>query len=292
MKFESLNDLIGFEKSLTWTKASGLNLSAYKMANDVRTKFCSLKGEKYAAIYNGEIVSVVSDQFRIISVSEIADVCDKVFGPNYAEKSYKEGIVRIYDKGIEDKTGKATPLVVYPSNLGNMAVKLGIFHNAYICSNGLIMADNKLMGQKIIHRSTTKDLTQYANSIVSNLELALNKISIANEIMLDRGTQLSMIIQGLEKNDSLIKKALSKYAPINNSLWSTVQAITHVSTHETKNGFAYSRLAGEFLLNPVLSAEELVDAASYAYAKKEAINFENKNELFKLAADELTRCIA
>ncbi|VVB76080.1 Uncharacterised protein [Candidatus Tiddalikarchaeum anstoanum] len=288
MKFGSLDQLIDFEKNIQWQKASEINIDSYTMPKEVKTKYDSLKGQKYVGINGGSIVTVVSDQFKIINVSEISNACDKAFGSEYREKSFRDGIARIYDTGIEDKIGKVTPLVIYPANLGSMAVRLGLHHEAYVCSNGMIMADN-VVSQRIIHRMRDYEIDAKIRKISSSMGFVLSKISAASEIKLDSGLQLAMIVQGLEKTDSMIKKAFGKYAPQDNTLWSTIQTITYVATHETKNGYEYAKKAGEILLNPALAPCDVVDSANYVFSKASngVLDFEHKKELFSLAAQAL-----
>ena len=284
MKFKNLEQLIKFEDELQWINEELTNVNNYKFSEGIQTKYDSLKGKKVLGINGNEIVSVVSDKFSPISVREIANACDKSFGSEYQEKSFREGIVRIYETGVEDTKGKVTPLVVYPANLGNMAVRIGLHHNAFVCSNGLIIADG-LLSQRIVHRSTINDLDAITKSVSDNAGLILQNINAANETELNSGLQLAMIIQGLDYNDSLVNKALSKYAPQAKTLWSTIQAITYVSTHETKNGFTYAKNAGNYLFSPKLENYELLSAASYAYTKEQkgAMNFENSNALYAIA---------
>ena len=287
MKFNNLDELIDFEKGLEWVKERELNVQDYAFTQEIRTKYNRLKGEKLLGVHNGKIVGVVSDQFRIIKVLDIVEACDTEFGDNFVETSYKQGIVRVYDKGVEDNIGKVTPMVVYPANLGNMAVKIGLHHNAYVCSNGLIMADN-ILSQRIIHRLSNHDLEHRVKQVSDNLGIVLKRVSEASEVTIDKGLQLGMIVQGLGKKDGLIKKALKNY-PETNSLWDTVQTITYVATHKTSNGYDYSKNAGNLLINQKLEPEEIVDAANYAFTKqrKGTINFENSTELYQLASEIL-----
>lgn len=283
-KFGSLDELISFEKNVKYENASDVNLDSYSISADVKSRLDRLKGAKFVGIYGGEIVSAVSDQFSVINVERISDACNKAFGDNYTEKSVREGIVRIYNVGVEDVTGKVTPLVVYPANLGTMAVRIGLYHNAFVCSNGMILADGAL-SQKVIHRSVDVDLTLKTNLIREGLEDVLNRVKAAETINVDPGLQLALIVQGLDKKDALVKKALGKYHPEGNTLWNTIQAITYVSTHETKEGFDYARNAGVFLSKPELSPADLVDAASYVFCKEQkgAMSFEHSKELYSLA---------
>lgn len=288
-KFKNLNELIDFEKNVKYENVSEINLESYKINSDIQSRLDRLKGIKFVGIYGNEIVSAVSDQFSIINVERISEACTKAFGNDYIEKSVREGIVRIYNNGLEDATGKVTPLVVYPANLGTMAVRLGLYHNAFVCSNGMILSDGKL-SQKIIHKASDIDLTLKTSLISQNLETLLSKVKSAEATIINPGLQLAMIVQGLDKKDTLVKKALSKYNPEENSLWTTIQTITYVSTHETKEGFTFANKAGNYLINPCMSLTEIVDSASYVFGKEQkgAINFEKSKELYNIAIKALS----
>ncbi|MBN1924116.1 MAG: hypothetical protein JW791_05160 [Nanoarchaeota archaeon] len=287
MKFSSIDDLVSFENSLEWKKEEEVVLSNYKAGKDVSAKYSRIKGDKYFGIVGDRIVTVVSEQFTPISVAEIVNACESEFGTDFTEKSYREGIVRVYDTGLENSIGRVNPLVVFPANLGSMAVKLGVYHDAFVCSNGLIVTHGGV-GEKIIHRLNSADLKDKIRKVSNDLGVVLNSVETAQEIVLDEGTQLAMIIQALGKTDNLIIKALSKYYPEGNSLWDTIQCITYVSTHETRKGYEYSRKAGEYLVNRSIEPFEIVEAASYAFRKKEkGQELENSQGLFELASEIL-----
>lgn len=285
MKFKTLDQLIDFEKNIQWVNSAEVKLENYKISSDIQGRFDRLKNQKFLGVYGNEVVAAVSDQFSIINVEQIAEACDKAFGSEYTEKSFKEGIIRIYNNGEEDLKGKVAPMVIYPANLGNMAVRLGLYHVAYVCTNGMIIADSKI-SQKIIHRSTDADLTVKTKLISENLGEILSRVDLAETTVLNPGIQLAMIVEGLDKKDALVKKAIGKYSPEKNTLWDTVQTITYVATHETKEGFGYSKNAGELLLNPALAAPDIVDAACYVFSKenKGAMNFPNSKSLYALAS--------
>jgi hypothetical protein len=287
MRFNTLDELIEFDNSVTWHKEEEINLSDYKFERGVQSKYNCLKGEKQIGVYNNKIVAVVSDKFQVIKVSEIAEACDKAFGNKYEEKSFKEGIVRIYDAGKEDKTGKVSPLSVFPANRGNLAVKIGLYHNASVCDNGMIVYDSKI-GFRIIHRGDIKLPTTEIKNLSKKMGYVLAKVDYAQEKSIGRGVQLAMIVQGLSKKDNLIKKALIKY-PEDDKLWSTIQTITEIATHKTKNGFIHSKKAGNYLINEGLDPVQVVDAANYVFKKKKTgkINFEVDTPLYITAVQEL-----
>ncbi len=289
MKFNNLSELIDFESNLSWVNEKDLVLEDYSIDKGIKSKMNKLKGTKVFGVYADRIVSVVSDKFKPISVSEIAAACDNVFGGNFVEKSFKEGIIRIYDKGIENRIGKVTPMVIYPANIGTMAVNIGIHHNAFVCSNGLIISDNFLT-RRIIHRVQDVNLKGLIREVSGNLGLVANKISEANELMIDKGVQLAMIIQGLNLNYKLISKALSDYAPVNNSLWETIQSITYVARDEGRKGYQFAKNAGQLLINQSLTSAELVQAGSYAFIN----DFNNKgflhaDNLYLIASELMAR---
>ncbi|MFA5303824.1 MAG: hypothetical protein WC393_04805 [Candidatus Nanoarchaeia archaeon] len=291
MKFNSLDELIKFEDKIEWHNANSINIKDYSITGDAQAKYNRLKNHKYLGIYGNKIVTVVSDQFSQISVKEIAEKCSMQFGSEYTEKTYKEGIIRIYEKGIENSSGKITPLVVYPANLGNMAVKLGLYHNARVCSNGMILSEGKV-GQRIIHRLNEIEIENKLFSISNNLGTLINQIDYSKTISVHPGIQLAMIINSLGQNDKLINAAFEKYSPKNDSLWETVQTITYVSTHETSNGYSYATNAGNLILEHSVPDAELIKAASYAYQKKLEKNaLPNTNELLKLATTKFNEMV-
>lgn len=291
MKFKNLDELIRFEDKIEWHNADSINIKDYSMTADAKAKYNRLKNQKNVGIYGNKIVTVVSDQFSQISVSDIAEKCSNQFGSEYTEKTYKEGIIRIYNKGIENDSGKITPLVVYPANLGNMAVKIGLYHNARVCSNGMILSEGKV-GQRIIHRLNELEIEKKLSNISDNLGTLINQIDYSKEIIIHPGVQLAMIINSLGQNDKLINSAFEKYSPKNDSLWETVQTVTYVSTHETSNGYAYAMNAGNLILEQSIPDNELIKAASYAYQKKlEKNNLPNTNELLKLATMKFNEMI-
>jgi len=290
MQFKNLDELIACEQAVEWHDANKININDYKFEAGVKAKLDRIKGRKKVGIYNNKVISVISDQFKPISVKEIAEISESLFGSNYTEKSYKEGIIRIHQNGIEDKRGKVMPMVVYPPNFGNMAVRVGLYHYTYICSNGL-MIGSEAFSDRIIHRSNHLYLENRIKKVGNNLELILKKVDQANSIELEPGVQLAMIILGLKKNDGLIKAALSNY-PSDCTLWETIQSITSIATHKTKQGYEYAVNAGEFLVNPKLEPYQVVEAASYALTKasKDKIKFEQGQELYAMASDLLS-CI-
>lgn len=291
MKFETLDELISFERGMEWKNMSEMQLSNYKAGKDVALKYDRLRNQRYAGIYGDTIVSVVSDQFSIISVEEIAKAAESVFGAKFTEKSYKDGIVRIYEAGAEDRTGKVMPMVIYPANLGTMAVKIGLYHNAYVCSNGMIIAGN-VISQKIIHRLRENEIKHRIELVSDKLGTILTSVEEAKSYQLDKGLQLAMLVKGLEKKDKLVSQALVKY-PAEQTLWETVQTITSIATHKTRDGFEYARNAGELLLNRGLSPVEIVDAASYVFSKEKSntLRFENSNALYELAIQQFHRTV-
>jgi hypothetical protein len=291
MKFKNLDELISFEEKIEWHNANLVNIKDYSMTGEARAKYNRLKNEKYFGINGNTIVTVVSGQFNQISVKDIAQKCDNQFGSEYTEKTYKEGIIRIYDKGIENSFGKITPLVVYPANLGNMAVKIGLYHNARVCSNGLILSNGKV-GQRIIHRLNDLEIENKLQNISTNLGTLINRIDYSKEITINPGIQLAMIINSLGQKDILINSAFEKYSPKNDSLWETVQTVTYVSTHETNKGYAYATNAGNLIINQSISDTEIIKAAVYAYQKKLEKNvLPNTNELLKIATMKFNEMI-
>ncbi|MDD4353816.1 MAG: hypothetical protein PHN56_05155 [Candidatus Nanoarchaeia archaeon] len=292
MKFKNLDELIKFEEKIEWHNANSININDYSIAGDALAKYERLKNEKYVGIVGNKIVTAVSDQFSQISVKYIAEKCDNQFGTEYLEKTYKEGIIRIYNKGIENEFGKLAPLVVYPANLGNMAVKIGLYHDARVCSNGMILSGGKI-GQRIIHKLSDFDIEKKLTGVSENLGTIVNMIDASHDIELNPGVQLAMIINSLGSNDKLISKAFEKYSPKNNSLWETVQTVTYVSTHETRDGYNYAINAGELIINKEITPSELVNAASYAYSRQ--LNGEklpNTNELLRFASEKFNEAIA
>lgn len=288
IKFGSLDELISFERGMEWKNMNEIRLSDYKAGKDVALKYDRLRGPRYAGIYQGRIVSVVSDQFSIISVESIANAAESVFGSKYTEKSYKDGIVRIYEAGAEDRTGKVMPMVIFPANLGTMAVRIGLYHNAYVCSNGMIIAGN-VVSQKIIHRLSEHDIKNRIELVSGKLGTILNSVEDAKTYEIDSGLQLAMIVKGLEKKDKLVSQALTNY-PSEQTLWETVQTITSIATHKTRDGFEYAKNAGDLLLNKAITPSEIVDAANYVFNKEQsgALNFEESKALYNLAIQQLT----
>ncbi|MFA5333702.1 MAG: hypothetical protein WC376_04365 [Candidatus Nanoarchaeia archaeon] len=291
MKFNNLDELIKFEDKIEWHNADSINLKDYSITGDAKAKYSRLKNQKLVGIYGNKIVTVVSDQFSEISVRDIAEKCSSEFGSEYTEKTYKEGIIRIYEKGIENEFGKITPLVVYPSNLGNMAVKIGLYHNARVCSNGLILNDGKV-SQRIIHRLSDLEIEKKLMNVSQNLGNLVNLIDSSREIELNKGVQLAMIINSLSYNDKLINKAFEKYSPKNSTLWETVQTITYVSTHETKEGYAYASNAGDLIISKSINSKDIVSAASYAYSRLICgEKLPSTKELLMLAKERLNEAI-
>lgn len=288
MKFNTLEELIDYEKGMEWRSEHEVNVDNYSFTRTARNQYNRLKYNKYLGICNGKVISVVSGDFRVISVNDIAEACEKVFGSNYEEKSFKQGIVRIYDKGIQDSDGAVSPMVVYPPNFGTMAVKLGLYHVAYVCSNGLMMVDN-IISKRIIHRISNVAIEHQIRSVCDNLGLVLDKIDYAKDKVIDKGMQLAMIVQGLGKKDNLVRAALKNY-PEESTLWETIQSVTAVATHKASNGFEYAKKAGDYLLEEKLSPEKVIDATNYVFKKHKSgsMNFENTQNLYALAVQELT----
>lgn len=268
MKFKNLDELIDFEKNLQWFKEDEIKIGDYRLSQQLKNKYNQLKGNKKIGLHNNKIVSIVSDEFNPISVQEIANSCDKVFGEKFEEKSYKQGIVRIYNQGVEDRIGEVKPIVIYPANLGTMAVNIGIHHNATICSNGLFISDHFLT-RRIIHRLGERNIEQLATYVSNNLGTVLKSITQAKNKKICDYLQLALIIQGLSKNDRLVSKALNKYTPQENTLWETIQSITYVVRDEKRNGYQYQKKAGTFLLKPTLERYQLLDAANYLFHKEQ-----------------------
>lgn len=293
MKFKTIDELIEFEQGLEYVKESDLNLSDYKLSSGLKSKYERLRNRKVFGVYGEKIVSVVSQYFTPISVNEIVESCNKVFGNSYKDKSFKQGIVRIYKNGLEDETGKTSPIAIFPANLGNMAVTIGVYHNASICSNGSFYTDNQI-SHRIIHRTGLKLLENDIKRVSDKLGIVMKKIDSSKSIHVGEGMQLAMIVQGLSKKETLIKKALSKYYPETDTLWDTIQTITYVSTHETKNGFEHSQKAGDYLLEGKLSPSKVLDALNYVFKKEERnrINFEKSKKLYTLGVNELTSILA
>jgi hypothetical protein len=287
MKFKTLEDLIDFEKGIEWKNEKEVNINDYSFTRTARSQYNRLKNRKYLGIAGDQVVSAVSGKFRAISVADVADACEKYFGSDYDEKSFKQGIVRIYSKGIEDSNGEVSPMVVYPPNFGTMAVKIGLYHVAFVCSNGLMMVDN-IISQRIIHRLSSNGIERSIKKVSDNLGFVLDKIDYARSKEISEGLQLAMIVQGLGKKDNLVKMALKNY-PEESTLWDTIQSVTSIATHKTKAGFEYAKKAGDYLFVEGLSPEKVIDATNYVFKKEKsgAIKFDNSRGLYELAVQEL-----